>query len=659
MKSIKSKIIITILCIVLILCIILGATSSYLNYKTATDVLEKSMTETATLASERIQKELEITKQVAIDTGCIARLSSTEVTVEQKQEIIQQKILDNGFVGGNLLGTNGVSLFDQTDFSDRDYFQAAMKGSTYISGPLISKLTGEYSIMIAAPVWQGGVTNSTVVGVVYFKPDIKMLSEIVSNVHIGETGYSYIINKDGLTIAHPDESLVFTQNFSESSKTDSSLEKLGQIEQDMIEGNNGYGSYTYEGIKMIQGYAPIADTDGWSVGICAEQNEFTGNVRFSIILTIAIAILSSLFGLLIANYVAKRIVNPIMLCVERIKLLSQGDLQSPVPVIYTKDETSILAESTKVVVEKLRGIVEDITYVLGEISEGNLNVESSQDSSGDFIPIQESTIKIIDSLNSTLSQISQASEQIASGSDQVSSGAQALAQGATEQASSSEELAATINEISLQIQTTAQNAFEASNGAAKVETEVAQSNKRMNDMLGAMSEISFSSKEISKIIKTIEDIAFQTNILALNAAVEAARAGEAGKGFAVVADEVRNLASKSSEASKNTNTLIENSLKSVENGMKIANDTAKSLERVVESIKDVATTVDKISEASSEQSQSIGQISLGVDQISSVIQTNSATSEESAAASEELSGQAQMLKELVNNFKLKDNIGKL
>lgn len=250
-------------------------------------------------------------------------------------------------------------------------------------------------------------------------------------------------------------------------------------------------------------------------------------------------------------------------------------------------------------------------------------------------------------------QINIASEQVASGASQVADGAQVLSRGATEQASSVEELAATINDISRYSTNTAASTLDADKQVQIAGSRVQACDRQMKDMLSAMEEIRSKSVEISKIIKTIEDIAFQTNILALNAAVEAARAGTAGKGFAVVADEVRNLASKSAEASKNTAALIAGTVQAVEKGFGYANETAGSLVEIVDVAKSVSVTVGKISEDAKEQANAISQVTTGIEQISGVVQSNSATAEESAAASEELSGQAQMLKSLVGKFKLR------
>lgn len=254
-----------------------------------------------------------------------------------------------------------------------------------------------------------------------------------------------------------------------------------------------------------------------------------------------------------------------------------------------------------------------------------------------------------------MAQIYNASQQVSSGSDQVANGAQALSQGSTEQAASALELSTAIGEIAQQVQSNAQHAKTASGQANNAGTELGLSNQKMQALIAAMDEINNSSKEISKVIKTIEDIAFQTNILALNAAVEAARAGTSGKGFAVVADEVRNLASKSAEAAKGTTALIESSIKSVGNGARLADETAKSLLIVVDEAMQASQSINQISIASEEQALSISHITTGMDQISSVIQTNSATAEQSAAASEELNGQAGMMKQLVNKFKLKSD----
>ena len=318
-----------------------------------------------------------------------------------------------------------------------------------------------------------------------------------------------------------------------------------------------------------------------------------------------------------------------------------------------------LAEQVRKFVDTIQTIIGDQDYMLGEMAKGNFAVEPRVPERyvGDFTAVLNSLTNIKSRLSNVMMQINQSADQVAAGSDQVSSGAQALSQGATEQASSVEELAATIADISSQVTRNAENAKQASQKANTLGVELDEGTRQMNEMTAAMDEIRGKSQEIGKIIKTIEDIAFQTNILALNAAVEAARAGAAGRGFAVVADEVRNLASKSADASKETSALIEDSVRAVENGSRVAAETAKTIMTVAEESRSIVTTIDEIAQASMQQADAVVQVTQGMDQISSVVQTNSATAEESAAASEELSSQASMLKELVGQFSFSEEGG--
>ncbi len=377
--------------------------------------------------------------------------------------------------------------------------------------------------------------------------------------------------------------------------------------------------------------------------------------RTATILMAAVIIAVILVGVFFSIVVVRLIKTPISEIESAAIRVAEGDLD--VEISYTsKDELGVLADQVRRLIHKLQVIIDDENKFLAKMAAGDFTVDSvcEEEYTGGFQPLLVSFRGIGEKLNETMLQINQSSAQVASGSEQVSSGAQALSQGTAEQASSVEELAATINEISSKVKQNADNAQQANAKAGSISTEMNVSNEKMQQMIQAMEDISHCSNEISKIIKTIEDIAFQTNILALNAAVEAARAGTAGKGFAVVADEVRSLASKSAESSKNTSVLIENSLKAVENGTRIAGETAQSLYQAVNGVNEMTAIIGQISEASSAQAHSISQVTLGIDQISSVVQTNSATAQESAAASEELSSQSQMMKNLVNKFKLKD-----
>lgn len=369
-------------------------------------------------------------------------------------------------------------------------------------------------------------------------------------------------------------------------------------------------------------------------------------------LLIGLAVVSIILTLFISIKIIRNLTYPIAEIENAVKAMAEGNMHTEV-TYQSKDELGILAENLRFVLKTLAGYIDHICTRMNSLASGDFTVAMDMEYLGEFESIRHSGNKIIESLNDTLGQIEDASTQVANSSEQVSAGAQALSQGTTEQASSVEELAATLNELSNQVNQTAHNSRDVNTLIADTGQEVNNSNQMMESMMTAMTKINSCSSEIEKIIKTIEDIAFQTNILALNAAVEAARAGEAGKGFAVVADEVRSLASKSAEAAKETTTLISNSLTAVAEGNSIAADTQKSLQKVVASASKIASNMALITEASDKQAEGIQQITIGIDQISSVIQTNSATAQQSAAASEELSSQANLLQTLVHHFHLK------
>lgn len=445
------------------------------------------------------------------------------------------------------------------------------------------------------------------------------------------------------TVALYDET---TKLFNDS--FDPAIQKVFQLAKEGKgkEADAAGGTVTDKIEKLFQDYDALIDNRMASAKATSDSNDATA-LSITVILAVLLA-LGAAGNYFLSRKISKMVSKPIGAIASASKQIALGRLDVDLSHIDSKDETGQLATAFT---EMLEGIRKQV-LAAEKISKGDFTQEVPLRSEEDKLGLALQRIE--KDLSAALLQIRTAAEQVNLGAEQISIGAQSLASGSAEQASSVEELNSTITEVAMQVKENAESAAKASGLSQSVQEKTVQGDAKMKETLDSIQKISEASVSISKIIKVIDDIAFQTNILALNAAVEAARAGEAGKGFAVVAEEVRNLAAKSAEAAKETTALIESSVAKAEMGTKVVNETAGILSTVSESVRATAALVGEIATASNTQASAVSQINQGIGQVSAVVQTNSATAEESAASSEELSGQAKILMEMVAKFKLKN-----
>lgn len=636
--------------------LVMSFATLFLNYRSTVQMLKNTMGKTASIAAARISEDLAGYQRLAYETGCLASLADPGSTVSEQQSVMEQRVQSYGFERADLVDRDGTSRFDGKDLSGQAYIQAAFEGETFVSTPQEGADSGSLETWVSAPLWEGGVPDSRVVGAVCFLMPETFLNDIVAEIQVTENGGAYILDQEGYTIAHKNmENVLNHENTQEDAKSDPALDDLAAMESSMANGEEGFGKYTYGGVTKYLAYTPIAGTNGWSIGVNVPRTDIMGSIKQSILFTFLILLAAITIATFIAGSLAKGISRPINACVNRMLALAQGDLHTPVPESQAKDETGILLRAVRDMVGDFSRVIEDMGFLLGDMAKGHLEVRSRCEDAyqGDFAGLLHSSDALGSGLSNTMREINNAADQVASGSSQVSGTAQSLAQDAAEQASSSEELVASVEDISKRLEETAAQANIARTETLETEREMDVCSSHMETVVRAMDAINEKSQEIGKVIKLVEDIAFQTNVLALNAAVEAARAGTAGKGFAVVADEVRNLAGKSAEASQSTSVLIEETVKAVEEGTRVSAKTDQSLRQVAESSKKVFDAVAQIDHTTQEQFHAIQDVKDFIDQISGVVQTTSATAEQSAAASQELSEQARLLKDQVGRFTLR------
>ncbi|SHI07003.1 HAMP domain-containing protein [Sporobacter termitidis DSM 10068] len=646
-SKLSAKISSAIIAIIFVGFCVVGV-ASYLSASSGmTKSIETNLENSADSAALLLATKLEAMKNEA--DLIAAREDVKTMNWTTQKPALDQMVKKMGYMRIGVAGLDGQAKFtndSQSSLADRQYIKDGLAGKTTVTDPLLSKVDGQMVVVVAAPIVSSG---DKVIGVLIVTRNASAINDMSNGIAVGKTGYSFIVNNAGVVIAHPDAEMVNSAyNIVSEADNDAALRPLADFTSKLIGGQKGYDEYDFNDVAKVASGAPISGTT-WSIILTAPKTEYFSDLTTILYMIIGVTVLILLVGAFTSILIVRRmVVKPIKGLVTVSDRLALGAVDVSIES-KSHDEIGALSSSFQTMIDTIRAQVSGVE----RIAAGDLAVEIPVRSEHDILGIKLN--ELLEKNNEALTNISTATQQVTIGSSQVSDFSLTLSQGATEQASSLEQLTASIGEIAEKTQRNADNANEAHVLAERAQTNAAEGNKRMQDMLEAMNEINESSGNISKIIKVIDDIAFQTNILALNAAVEAARAGQHGKGFAVVAEEVRNLAARSANAARETTELIENSINKVGGGTKIANETAESLNKIVDDVAKAASFLGDIASASKEQSEGIKQLDQALIQVNMVVQSNTATSEESAAASEELSSQADFLKSQVDRFKLRGN----